>query len=304
MHYLRGKADILRVAGRWRSSVFENVHLVKTFFAHLLLALFVVSAVLALADIRWGERLVEDDREGYDIALAVDVSRSMLASDVKPSRLAGALGRLKRFVSESANTRFSVVAFKGEALAVLPMTGDLQALELVLGGLGPDLLTSTGSSIQKGLEEALETFREGGRYRAVVLVSDGESVDGSPRKAAQAAADNAAPVFSIGVGTAEGSRIVLDSGLLVRDEKNQPVTTRLNRGALETVAEISGGRYYGLNDFRRLERDLLPVLKGAERLAPGLRLERKPRTGLFQLLGLVCLFGLLLIRSFRWRDAI
>jgi Ca-activated chloride channel family protein len=304
--YLLGKRDLAKLVGAWRGFRFQNVYLVKTFFSRLFFLLFFVFAVFALADVRWGEKLVADERRGFDVAIAVDVSRSMLATDIEPTRLEAAVFQLRRFIDQPRDARFSVVAFKGEAHALLPMTDDVDSVKLVVGSLSPDMLTSGGSNLQKGLEAALDAFVDGGRYRSVLLLSDGESLSGKPAQAAREAARMGIPIFAAAVGTESGSRIVLPDGSAVRDKRGREVISRLDWNTLETVSSLTGGKTCSLSELSGVWEDLLPVLKGMnkEQPAEGLRLVKRERTRLFLLLGIGALLAVLMIRSLRWKDVL
>jgi Ca-activated chloride channel family protein len=304
--YLLGKRDLKKLVGAWRGFRFLNVYLVKTFFSRLLFLLFFVFAVFALADVRWGEKLVADERKGFDVALAVDVSRSMLAADIEPTRMDAVISRLRRFIGQAKDARFSIVAFKGEAHVLLPMTDDTDSVAMVIDNLWPDILTSGSSDLQKGLEAALAAFVDGGRYRSILLLSDGESLSGKPAQAAREAARRGIPIFAAAVGTGEGSRIVLPDGSVVRDKRGREVTSRLHRKTLEAVSSLSGGKVYGLNELDRMWGEMPLILKGMEREQPteGLRLVKKERTPLFLLLGIAALLAVLTIRSLKWKDVL
>ena len=304
--YLLGKRDLTKLVGSWRGFRFLNIYLVKTFFNRLFFLLFFVFAVFALADVRWGEKLVPDERKGFDIALVVDVSRSMLATDIQPTRMDAVISGLRLFIDKSRDARFSIVAFKGEAHILLPMTDDVDSVAMVIDNLGPGILTSGGSDLQKGLETALTAFADGGRYRSIVLLSDGESLSGKPAQAAREAARWGIPVFAAAVGTENGSPIVLPDGSVVRDKRGREVISRLHRSTLEAVSSLSGGKIYSLGELDRMWDELLPILKriGRDQPSEGMRLVKKERTSLFLLFAIGALLAVLMIRSLKWKDVL
>ena len=304
--YTRGKAALRSVVGSWRFGVIHNVFLVKVFFSRIALLLFVLFSVLSLADIRWGEKLVEDERSGYEVVLVLDISRSMLAQDVKPSRIDRMLPAIKRFASESGDTRFAVVVFKGKAHRILPMTGDLHSLDLILSSLGPGMMTSAGSNLEEGIRAALASFQDTGKYQAILLFSDGESLSGDPEQAASEAGRKGIPVMSVAVGTERGDRIVLKNGETVLDRKGENVISRMDLTTLDSIAQASGGKRYSLDQLSRLRTEMLSVLK---RMAPGqasegLKLMKREHSRTFLLLGVGCLLLSLSIRGFRWKDVL
>jgi Ca-activated chloride channel family protein len=310
--YQRSRSAIQMLGGSWRYRSLLNVLLVKTFFGRLFFLLFFVFAVFSLMDIQWGSRLAEDDRVDFEIVFAVDVSRSMLARDVEPSRLARTLSEIERFVlthersqSDRANSRYGIVVFKGEAYCVMPVTEDLHSFKVILNSLSPDMMTSKGSDLEAGLRKALETLKTAGRFSLVMLFTDGESLTGKPLYAAKQAAKRDVPIITIALGTEQGSEIVLKDGSRVYDTKSKSVVTRLNRNLLEEIAAISRGRVYLIEDMDRLRSELVSILKNLEpgERQRGLKLARKSLYRLFLSLGLVFLALSVIVRGVRWRGA-
>jgi len=310
--YQRSRSAIQKLGGSWRYRSLFNVLLVKTFFGRLFFLLFFVFAVLSLMDVHWGTRLTEDDRFDFEIVFTVDVSRSMLARDVKPSRLGRTLSEIERFVSEHeqsnsgrANTRYGIVAFKGEAYCVMPVTEDLHSLNVILNSLSPDMMTSRGSDLEAGLRKALETLKTAGRYSLVVLFTDGESLTGGPLSAAKLAAKRGVPIITVALGTEQGAEIVLDDGSRVVDRKSRRVVTRLNKTLLTEIAETSGGGVYSIEDMDRLRSELMSILKNLEpgEKQKGLKLVERSLYRLLLSLALIFLTLSVVVRGIRWRGA-
>jgi Ca-activated chloride channel family protein len=261
--------------------------------------------VLALSDIKGGRELIEDDREGYDLVFVLDISRSMLAGDESPNRLGRAVQAVRDIVEQLSDARFGVVAFKGEALPLLPLTRDREALTLLLDAAGPELATSTGTNLQAGLAAALEAFTEGGRYRAIFLLSDGEGLDGDATRAARMAGQAGIPIICLGFGSEDGETLVI-GGRPVTNAQGRPVTTRLDRAGMTDIAEASGGRYYRSAEIRRVGRELLPLLKGLQEgdFSQGVRSVKKSLYRVFVSLALLFLTLSFAVRSIRWRDTL
>jgi Ca-activated chloride channel family protein len=307
--YIRSRRALKKLGGPWRFDSFSNVFLLKKFFGDLFFYLFLVFTVLALVDLRWGESLVEDDRMGFEVVFAVDVSRSMLARDVRPSRLGRTVEEIKRFVRESrvsrkGSSRFGIVVFKGEAECVLPVTEDEYAVDLILSSLSPALLTTTGTNLERAIRKSLDTFQTAGRYQFILLFSDGESLSGDPAAAAKKAADRGIPVIPVAVGTEEGAEIILNDGTRILDDDNLPVISRLNRRALKEIASLSRSRFYAIDQVPMMGGQLLNILKGldSEDVQQGLRLVKKRKYRIFLFLGIFSLTLLVLIRSTRWKN--
>jgi Ca-activated chloride channel family protein len=305
-NFMRGRRDLARFTGRLRKQNVQNVYLVKWFFSTAAFVLFYLFAVLALAGFFWGQEPVEEDRRGLDVTFAVDVSRSMLADDVAPSRLARSKGLIRGMVEELPGSRFALVVFKGQGITAMPMTQDTTAIQNFLESVGPSLLSSPGSDIESGLSTALNAFPDVlARNRVVVLFSDGESLTGRAAEAARTAAERGIPVFSVGVGTEEGSAIIRDNGEPIRDRDGQVVISRLDEQTLRRVAERSGGGFYRGGDPATLG-SLLDEVRGyvTRQEKQGFRLVDVPRYRTFLSLALVFFVLYTAIRVVPWRGVL
>ena len=242
-----------------------------------LLAAVVALLVVALAGPRWGFEWEEVRRQGLDLVVALDTSRSMRATDVRPDRLTRARLGVRDLVAEARGDRLALVAFAGTAFLQCPLTLDhaafLQALDAVEVGLIP----RGGTNLAAALQAALEAFegREG-KHQAVVLITDGEKTEGDVAAAVAAAKARGIKVFTVGIGTAEGELIPLEGGGFVKDRKGQVVKSRLDEKTLQEIAVETGGVYLraegpalGLAD---LYRDHIALL---ERRALGSTLVRR-----------------------------
>lgn len=210
----------------------------------------VVFLVLALARPQWGMSLDPVMRRGVDVVLAFDVSTSMLAEDVAPSRLAAARSAAARLLDELSGDRVAVVAFAGSAARLCPLTLDHAAAKLFIDALSPDLLSEPGTSMATGLEEVMAVFPdEQRRFKTAVLFGDGEDQTGETDAAVRKAAEAGVVVHTVGVGTRAGGPIPLrDARGQVQgykeDSAGRVVTTRLQEEALGLVAESTGGLYF------------------------------------------------------------
>lgn len=305
-NYRRGRRDLKVLTGAAGRTDIHTIYQVKAFFLALFFDLFIVFAVLALAGFSWGMDTVEEDRSGLELAIVVDVSRSMLAEDVPPSRLARSASVVRGLVRELAGSRFSVVVFKGDAVTVVPMTEDAVAVESVLDFLGTGLISTPGTNLARGLEEALESFPEGSaRNRAVLVFSDGESLSGSPYEVVYRAVNRGIPVFTLGAGTVEGTTVFLADGTPIIDDNGNPVVSRLEADVLRVVAAESGGQYLSLSDVNVFSA-LLGRLRSFEeiRTVRGFRLQPIRRFRLFLALSALFLVLYLALRTVRFRGAL
>ena len=224
----------------------------------LYLELFIVGFfILALArpQVPGGTQTIRN--EGVEVLLLVDVSRSMLSEDVKPSRLAVAKRELTRLVDMSNGDRFSVVAFAGSAVLLSPMTTDRQAVKMYLESLGPNTVSSQGTDFSKALTIAEDAFKRGGLgeeeevavTRAIVLASDGEDHQEGAMKIAENLAKSDIRIFSLAFGTEKGGPIPEKGPRgqnrgFVKDESGKPVLTVLKPDALRDMAEKAKGSFH------------------------------------------------------------
>jgi len=215
----------------------------RTIRAALLVAA-TLCAVLALAGPMWGFRWQEVHREGIDLVVALDTSRSMLATDVKPNRLGRAKLAIQDLVAELRGDRVALVAFAGSAFIQCPLTLDYGAFTQSLDAVEVGIIPRGGTSLTSAIDTSLEAF-EGrqGKHQALVLITDGEDHEGQVKDAAKRAADRGVKVYTVGIGTAEGELIPGESGGFLKDRKGQVVKSRLDEETLKQVAVDTGGVY-------------------------------------------------------------
>jgi Ca-activated chloride channel family protein len=295
--YLQGKRELLQIGGAWRGHRLHSVYLLKGFFSGLLLLATFLLLIAAWAGPSWGRIPVEEPQDGLDIALAVDVSRSMTAKDVLPSRLDQAREVIRTLLSAFPAARFSLVVFEGAAVTLTPLTPDKDVLVRWLDELGPNLVAPPGSNLASGLEEALRTVSYSSlHHHVVVFLSDGEARDGNSLMAARKAASEGIEVFTLGFGTLEGGRIPDKDGFL-KDDFGFPVVTKRVDQTLQLLAAETGGKFFLGSDRagQRQLQDLLSTL-GNPASRGGVGLETVPQYRFFLFLALATLTGFLLVR--------
>jgi Ca-activated chloride channel homolog len=221
--------------------------------------------VLALARPQWGAKIEMVRREGIDILLLQDISRSMLAQDISPNRLTRSKHEISSFLEGLTGDRVGLIAFAGEARVLTPLTSDYSAVRIFLDVLHPDLLLQ-GTNVEEALQLGLQVFAGGDpRHQVMVLITDGESHDGDVEGLARQAAISGIPVYTVGVGSREGSPVLLPNGRYLQDRRGNLVTTRLDEETLKKVASITGGRYYyaspGTFELNRILREISQLQK-------------------------------------------
>lgn len=204
----------------------------------------VAALVLALGGPMWGFRWEEVKREGIDLMIAIDTSRSMLATDVKPNRLARAKLSVRDLVAEARGDRIGLIAFAGTAFLQCPLTLDYGAVLESLDAIDVGLIPRGGTDLPVAIDAGLEAF-EGrqGNHQALVLITDGESHEGDVKAAIERAKARGVKIFTVGIGTTEGELIPGEGGGFFKDRKGQAVKSRLDETTLQQIAVDTGGVY-------------------------------------------------------------
>lgn len=202
---------------------------------------------LALARPQAGFRWEEVKRRGIEVVFGVDTSRSMLTPDVKPDRLTRAKLAVYDFVSHLDGDGVGLVAFAGNAFLQCPVTLDYDAFNESLDALDTTIIPRGGTDIASAIQETQTALQNrAGRDKILVLLTDGEDLEGSALVAAKAAAKDGLKIYAVGVGTANGDLIPLPTeqgGGFVKDDAGQFVKSRLDEAGLQAMAEATGGRY-------------------------------------------------------------
>jgi Ca-activated chloride channel family protein len=241
-----------------------------------LIVFAVACAMLALARPQWGFDWEEVKQRGLDIVVAIDTSRSMLADDVQPNRLARAkLGALD-LMNEAKSDRLALIPFAGAAFLQCPLTLDEQAFRQSVEALEVGIIPVGGTALTEAIETALTAFKEGENFKILVLLTDGEDHDSGALAAAEKAAKAGLKVFTVGLGTANGEllRATDEKGGVsyIKDEQGNVVKSRLNESLLQQIATATGGFYLplrGANSMQTLyDKGLAPLPKSeiSERL--------------------------------------
>jgi Ca-activated chloride channel homolog len=213
-----------------------------------ILAAVTALLVFALLQPRWGYDWQDITRRGIDLIAVVDTSRSMLAGDVSPDRLARAGRILEDLVRRIRGDRIGLVAFSGSAFTLCPLTLDRGAFRIFINDLSVNTIPRGGSDIAAGIRKASEAFgNEEDGHRAILLISDGENLEGDYRSAAREAKEKNITIFTIGVGTTRGTPIKLETeagATYLKDRDDNIVVTRLDETVLQEIALLTGGAYH------------------------------------------------------------
>lgn len=216
----------------------------------VLLVLALAGMGLALARPQWGEQAETSHLFGQDVVFILDCSRSMLATDVTPTRLDRAKLAIVDFIQRQGHGRVGLVAFAGQAFLQCPLTFDYGAFQDALVTIDDRTIPVLGTDVGKALDEAYRAMDKSDRQKLLILLTDGEDLEKSGIRTAEALAKQGVVVFTIGVGTPAGSEVhyLNEQGRaeLVRDRKGEIVHSRLDEPILRAIAEATKGAYYPL----------------------------------------------------------
>ena len=206
---------------------------------------------VAAARPQYGYEWREVKRRGIDILFAVDTSRSMLAEDLTPNRLERARLGIIDFLEQLEGDRVGLIPFAGTAFALCPLTLDYDAFRESLNSINTDLIPRPGTDLASAIKEADRLFdEEGNNQRLLVLITDGEDLEGAALKAAEESAELGTTIYTVGVGAADGQLIPIRDRYgrqsYLTDETGKEVRTKLDSATLEKIADTTGGLYVPL----------------------------------------------------------
>jgi len=216
--------------------------------------IFLLAAVacigLAMARPQWGEQKITQESLGEDVIFVLDCSRSMLARDVSPSRLQRARLAILDFVRGRGTGRVGLVAFAGNAFLQCPLTFDYSAFEETLMAVDEKTIPVLGTDIGTAFEEGFMALDKNNRQKLLVVVTDGEDLEKGGIRTAEKLAKNGVVIYTVGVGTPGGQEIEVlnEHGKmeLLRDNRGEPVRSRLDEATLRKIAEATHGNYFPL----------------------------------------------------------
>ena len=199
-----------------------------------------------LARPQFGSKLETVKRQGVEVMIALDISNSMLAQDVQPSRLQKAKRLVAQLVDKMQNDKVGMIVFAGDAFTQLPITSDYISAKMFLESIDPSLISKQGTAIGAAINLAARSFTpQEGVGRTVIVITDGENHEGGAVEAAKEAAEKGMQVFVLGVGSPDGSPIPAEDGSnnFRRDKDGNVIVTRLNEQMCQEIAQAGNGIY-------------------------------------------------------------
>jgi Ca-activated chloride channel homolog len=217
-------------------------------FKFLLLMLAYVFLIVGLANPQIGSKLEKIQRKGADLMIALDVSNSMLSQDIRPDRLTRAVQGITKLVDRLEGDRIGIVVFAGKAYVQLPITTDYSAAKMFLSTISTQMVPSQGTAIGDAIDLSVESFKTDERSKAIIIITDGENHEGDALESAQAAAAKGIKIYTIGMGSPEGSPIpVYDANDrqtgYKSDRQGQTIISKLDETALQQIASAGNGIY-------------------------------------------------------------
>jgi Ca-activated chloride channel family protein len=229
----------------------------KPFLKLVVVLLALTCLIFGLVNPKMGTKLETVKREGIDIIFAVDVSKSMLAEDVAPSRLEKSKQLVSQIINQLGNDRIGIIAYSGSAFPVLPITSDYGVAKMFLQSMNPGVISAQGTSIDQAITLATTYIdKKDKTNKLLIIITDGEDHSDSAQDAAEEAKKLGLKILTIGVGTENGGTIPLKRNGVVesfqRDQNNEVVITKRNAEVLKTIAKSANGGYVDGNSTKQV----------------------------------------------------
>lgn len=228
--------------------LFPDISNIKPAWKFVLFTVAAIFMVVGTADPQLGTKLEEVKREGVNIIIALDVSNSMRAEDLKPNRLERAKQAISKMLDKLSNDRVGIIIFAGEAYLQLPLTNDYGSVKMFLSAIDPSVIPTQGTAIGAAVKLAMKSFNaEEKRYKTLIVITDGENHEDDAMKAVKEAREDGVITHTIGMGSPEGTPIPtyamgLQTGFR-KDRAGNIILTKLNEQSLQEIAAKGGGVY-------------------------------------------------------------
>ena len=227
----------------------------------------VVLLVVMLARPQMGTKISQEQRRGIEVLIALDISNSMKAEDVVPSRLDKSKMLIENLVDNFTNDKVGLVVFAGDAFVQLPITSDYVSAKMFLQNIEPSLIAAQGTNLSDAIELSSKSFtKQENIGRAIIVITDGEDHEGGAIEAAKKAKKEGMRVFVLGVGSPKGSPIPNVDGGYMKDRSGQEVMSALNESMCKQVAEAGGGAYIHVDNTniaqKQLDNEIAKLQKG------------------------------------------
>ena len=244
-----------------------KVNLKAVFMKFILRVSFFTLLIISLLGPNFGVKEEKVEVVGKDIMIAVDLSESMNANDIQPSRIEKVKFEIKKIVDEFSGDRIGIIMFSGEAFVQCPLTYDKNALNLFVETLNTGLVPNSGTDFGPPLELGLSKlqYENSGdndfKSKIIILFSDGEDFGEDTDQSIEKIKENSLKLFSVGIGTDEGSKILDNYGNFKKDNEGNDVITKLNSSSLRETADKTGGKYYEISKNKNEINQMITEIK-------------------------------------------
>lgn len=224
--------------------IISNISVKKIVLNRIFLIIAIGLIVFALAGPQIGTKMVKMKRQGIDIVIAIDLSRSMKAEDIFPSRLSKTKHEVRNFINKLEGDRIALAGFTSKAYIQCPLTFDYDAALMFLDIMDVSLIPQDGTSLSEAVKVSSSVFSdEEAKHKLMILISDGEDHEEGVSEAVSEAVEKGIVIYTIGVGSPEGVPVPYNNGFL-KDEEGKTVITKLNESVLKKIAMDGNGNYY------------------------------------------------------------
>ena len=222
--------------------------------------------IIALLGPSFGNSKKEIKVIGKDIMIAIDLSESMNANDIQPSRLEKIKFELKKIIDEFNSDRIGIIMFSNEAYIQCPLTYDKNALNLFIETLNTGLVPNSGTDFGPPLDLSLDKLladkiQENDKSKIIILISDGEDFGENTYEIVDKIKESSIKLFTVGIGTAQGTRIILRNGLFKKDKDGKEVITKLNSTSLKKIANETKGKYFEISNQKNQINGMIYEIK-------------------------------------------
>lgn len=223
--------------------------------------------IVMLARPQMGTKINQEQRQGIEVIIALDISNSMKAEDVTPSRLDKSKMLVENLVDNFTNDKVGLTVFAGDAFVQLPITSDYVSAKMFLQNIDPSLIATQGTNLAEAIELSSKSFTKQDKVgRAIIVITDGEDHEGGATEAAKEAKKNGMRVFVLGVGSPKGSPIPDGNGGYMKDNTGQEVMSALNEDMCKQIASAGGGAYIHVDNNniaqQQLDNEIAKLQKG------------------------------------------
>lgn len=223
--------------------------------------------IIMLARPQMGTKINKDKHEGIEAIIAMDISNSMLAEDVVPSRLEKSKMMVQNLIDHFHNDKVGLVVFAGDAFVQLPITSDYVSAKMFLNDISPALIETQGTDIGQAIDLSMHSFTADEKTgKAIIVITDGEDHEGNAEAMAKSAEKKGIKVFMLGIGSTQGAPIPVEEGGYITDKDGNTVMTTLNEGMCRQIAEAGKGTYIHVDNSsmaeERLDKEISKMQKG------------------------------------------